>query len=94
MYLIDCRSLDSFFWDEREGWDRVPDNENLRLFSASRTPAEVLQSLGREKEAMRAELAADFKLRSDPKHRNDWDNLEALERCIKQRYYDEPYPQD
>ena len=64
-------------------------NDNQRLAESWMTPAELLQWIRQEKEQMRRELAADFQLRSDPKHRNDWENLEAMERCTLQRYYDE-----
>ena len=66
------------------------DNENLQLLPDWMTPAELLQWIAQEKEQMQRELAADFRLRSNPKHRHDWDNLEALERCTLQRCYGEP----
>jgi hypothetical protein len=49
----------------------VPANENLQLLPDWMTPAELI----------RCELAADFRLRSCPKHRLDWDILIAIERC-------------
>ena len=76
-------------WAAIGDWNPTPDNENLVL-SVRLTPAEVLQWVKREKARMRQELKADFRLRSDPKHRLDWEVLEAVERCTRQRFYEEP----
>jgi hypothetical protein len=65
----------------------TPANENLKLLPDWMTAAEVLQWVGREQEQMRRELAADFRLRYDRKHRLDWENLEALRRCVQQHCY-------
>ena len=64
----------------------APDNDNWRLKPDWMTPAEFLQWLRREKERMQRELEADFRLRSCPKHRQDWDILVAIERCASHRY--------
>lgn len=64
----------------------VPDNDNWRLLPDWMTPAEFLQWLRREKERMRRQLKADFRLRSCPKHRRDWEVLIAVESCAAQRY--------
>jgi hypothetical protein len=66
-------------------WDRntqlVPDNDNWRLMPDWRTPAEFMQWIRQDKERMRRELAADFRLRSCPQHRLDWEILIAMEKC-------------
>ena len=59
----------------------VSANENLLLMPDWQTPAELLQWIRQDKERMRRELAADFRLRSCPKHRLHWDVLIAIERC-------------
>ena len=59
----------------------VPANENLLLLPDWMTSAEALQRIRRTMDEMRRELAADFRLRSCPKHRRQWDELIAIERC-------------
>lgn len=85
MHMVVCNMFGPQFGFGIADWNRIPDNENLRLLPDWMTPAELLQWIRQEREVMRKELAADFRLRSDPKHRNDWDNLEALERATLQQ---------
>ena len=59
----------------------VSANENLVLLPDWMTPAELIQRIRRTMDEMRRELAADFRLRSCPKHRQHWDELIAIERC-------------
>ena len=65
----------------------TPDNQNIPMCSTWQTPAEALQKLRRMKAEMRRELAADFTLRSCPKHRTMWETLIGAERCTLWQYY-------
>ena len=80
-------AFDSLFISKKTEWNPKPDNDNLRLLPGWMTPAELLQWVRQEKKLMQKELAANFRLRSDSKHRNDWENLEGLERCTMERYF-------
>lgn len=64
-----------------------PDNDNWDLAPAWQTPAEVIQRIRRMKEEMRQELRADFRLRTDPKHRMYWESLLGLEQCALWKFY-------
>jgi hypothetical protein len=64
-----------------------PDNDNLRLMADWMTPAELMQWIGRTREEMRRELAANFSLRNDPEHRKQWEALHAMERCALWHHY-------
>jgi hypothetical protein len=59
----------------------TPDNDNLRLIPDWRTPAEFFQWIRREKQRLRRLLAADFRLRSCPEWRRDWEVTLAMEKC-------------
>lgn len=66
---------------------RTPDNDNMRLMEPWMTPAELLQWIRRTRDEMRRELAADFSLRTCPRHRRTWESLEAIERCALWHFY-------
>ena len=57
-----------------------PGNDNWRLMSNWKTPAEFMQWLKRTREEIRRELAADFRLRNCPMHRQHWETLVAMEK--------------
>jgi hypothetical protein len=66
------------------------DNDNKRLMEDWMTPAELMQWIQRTQEEMRQERAADASLLTCPKHRRQWDSLQAIERCARWHYFREP----
>jgi hypothetical protein len=66
-----------------------PANENGGVAPAWQTPAEALQDIRRMKARWKQELAADFRRRSCPKHRETWEILVAMEKCIRWHVYGE-----
>lgn len=87
MMVIESADCDGCMLSVEDVSNRYPakpppaDNDNWHLLPDWMTPAELLQWVRKDKERMRQELAADFRLRSCPKHRQDWDVLVAIERC-------------
>lgn len=69
------------------GFAGQADNDNWGVCSEWQTPAEALQKIRRMKAEMRRELAADFSLRSCPKHRMIWESLHAAEKCALWHYF-------
>jgi hypothetical protein len=66
-----------------------PANDNWGLVAEGQTPAEAMQIIRRLKARMRAELAADFRRRADPEHRQNWDILIEMEKCARWLFYRE-----
>ncbi len=58
-------------------------NTNWRIKPDWMTPAEVMQVVRREKERLRRAVAADPGLVNSPKHRHEWAETLAFERCAR-----------
>lgn len=65
----------------------MPANDNWGIASDWQTPAEAMQSIHRMQADMRRELVADFTLRSDPQHRQEWETLIEMEKCALWQFY-------
>lgn len=84
---------DSFAGSVRSG-DRLPDtirhdNDNWQAKPAWMSPAELMQIIRREREAMRRELMADVTLRTCPEHRHFRESLDGLEAFARWHYFRE-----
>ncbi len=72
-------------------WSEPPvaANDNWGMASAWETPAECLRSIRRMKAEAKRDLAADFRLRACPEHRQYWETLIEVEKCARWQFYGE-----
>ena len=66
------------------------DNDNTPLMSDWMTPADCMQMIRREKERLLRQLAADFRLRSNPDFRHDWEVTVMMEQWGNYQFYGLP----